>query len=402
MDGVVLLTIIGFIVFMGLGMGGPLSSLYAESLQANYLAIGLLSTVGSLTSFVASYFWGRRSDRMARRKEFIGAGLAVHSLSTGLMAFLPDYRYLFPLRILTSLSQSAYNTTSLALMGDLLERRRGRGRTMGVYRGLSSLGFALMAFIGGSIADRTSLRIPFLVEAGLLALAFGLSLLVRDVPFGGRTPPRARVDPSISSPSVVTRPSLSVTPLLVSGLMLSLSMSATLSVWANYLVNERGFTPTTVTRLWSLTALSEAPFFVAAGWLSDRVGRLPVLTLGLLCWVVVLVGYAFVPIYPWILLIQLLRGFAFSAFTATAMVYITEASVQSKRGRASGLYSASRGLGSIVGGALGGLMTQVLGFPSLTLTCAGLLLLGAIYLALTHFRSNRPRAYAAKGASGLG
>jgi MFS family permease len=386
MDGVVLLTVIGFVVFMGLGMGGPLSSLYAESLQANYVAIGLLSTAGSLTSFIASYFWGRRSDRMARRKTFIGAGLAVHSLSTGLMAFLPDYRYLFPLRILTSLSQAAYNTTSLALMGDLLERRRGRGRTMGVYRGLSSLGFAAMAFVGGSIADRTSLKIPFLLEAGLLALAFGLSLLVRDVPFGDRTHRSGGAESPMESPSSATRTSPSVTPLLISGLILSLSMSATLSVWANYLVNDRGYTPTMVTRLWSLTALSEAPFLVAAGWLSDRVGRLPILTLGLLCWVVVLIGYAFVPIYPWILLIQLLRGFAFSAFTATAMVYITEVSAQSKRGQASGLYSSSRGLGSIVGGALGGLMTQVLGFPSLTLTCAGLLLLGAIYLSFTYFR----------------
>ena len=90
--------------------------------------------------------------------------------------------------------------------------------------------------------------------------------------------------------------------------------------------------------------------------------------------------------YPWILLIQLIRGFAFAAFTATSMVYITEASTRQERGRAAGLLSSARGLGSIVGGTLGGLVTQLMGYVPMLAICAGLLLAGAIYLAGTHVR----------------
>ena len=384
MDGVILLTVIGAVVFMGLGIAGPMSSLYAEYLQANYFVIGLLSTVGSLTSFLSAYFWGRQSDRLARRKVFMVGGLAGVSLSAGLTALIPNYIYLFPLRVLSSMSMAAYNTIGLALIGDLLERRRGKGRIMGIYRGLSSLSFALMAFVGGSIADRTSLRVPFALQAGFLVLAFCLSLRINDAPFGGPSHPQSDTKTLSDGAVATTEPSLSILPLLASGLILSLTMSATLSVWANYLVNEKGFTATMVTRLWSLTALSEFPFFVTAGWLSDRIGRLPILTLGLLGWVAVLLGYALIPVYPWILLIQLVRGFAFSAFTATAMVYITEASAQAERGRTSGVYSTFRGLGSIVGGTFGGFLSQRLGFVPMVFICAALLFGGAIYLAGTH------------------
>jgi MFS family permease len=312
------------------------------------------------------------------------------ALVNAAMVVIPDYRYLFPLRVASALSSAAYNTTSLALMGDLLERRRGRGRTMGIYRGLGSLSFAVMAFFSGSIADRTSLRVPFGVEAGFLALACLLAFLVRDVPFGAHDRRReAKTAAEAADPSPAVRADLSLTPLLVSGVILSLAMSASQSVWANYLVNDLGFTNTDVTRLWSLTALSEFPFLVLTGWLSDRMGRLPVLTLGLLGWAVVLLGYALVPFYPWIQVMQLVRGFAFGAFTATAMVYVTEVSTQAERGRASGVYSAFRGVGSIVGGTVGGLLAQLLGYVSLLFMCSGLLTVGGGYLAVVTVRARR-------------
>jgi len=389
---IVLLTIIGTAVFMGYGVATPLASLYAEHLQASYFMIGLLSTTRSLTAFLAGYLWGRQSDRTARRKVFLVVGLAGACLSTAATALVPNYLYLFPLRILQALSQAAYSTVGLALMGDLLEMRKDRGRTMGIYRGVQSLGFAVMAYVSGSIADRSSLRVPFLWEAGFMGLAFCLSFLVRDVAHS-ESPSPPQCEEGAASPARARTPGderpRSMTPLLVSGLVFSLALSAVLSVWANYMVKEQGYTKTALTQLWSLEALVEFPLMIAAGWFSDRVGRLPILASGLLGWGVVFLGYAAIPFYPWILIIQLIRGLAYSAYEATAMAYVAEASSQANRGRAAGLYSAARGLGSIGGGALGGALAQLLGFVSMMLICTGLLFGGAMYLVGTYVLQRR-------------
>jgi MFS family permease len=65
MSNVGRMTIISFILFMSLGVTGPVSSLYVASLGANYVEIGLLGTVTSLTVIVFGFVWGQASDHCA-------------------------------------------------------------------------------------------------------------------------------------------------------------------------------------------------------------------------------------------------------------------------------------------------------------------------------------------------
>jgi MFS family permease len=174
---------------------------------------------------------------------------------------------------------------------------------------------------------------------------------------------------------------LPLAPLLVSAFLWSLVTGAVYAVWANYMVSELGYSQATMSRLWSLASTSEFPLMIVAGWLSDRIGRLPMLSLGFLAWTVVFLGYVFVPGMPWIIAIQLTRGFAYSAFTATAMTYATEVRAKSQRGEASGLYSSAGGIGSILGSSMGGILTELTGFRTMIATNAGLIFGGAVYLA---------------------
>jgi MFS family permease len=375
-----LLMAIVFLLFMSGGLTGPLTSLYVKSLGANYALIGMLGTAGSLTTLAFSYMWGHISDRTQQRKRFMMIGLAGAALRLILTSIVPNYVYLFPLRVLGAIAQSAYSTTSLALMGDILERRRGRGRSMGAYRGLASLGFGLTAFIAGSIADRTSLRTPFALAGGLAAIAFLLSFAIEEArPAGQQTEGRAQAPDQVASSEGEER-RLPMGPLLVAAFLWSLIFGAVYSVWANYMVEQLGYSQTATTRLWSIASTSEFPLMILAGWMSDRVGRLPMLSLGFLAWTLVFLGYVTAPVMPWMVLIQLVRGFAYSAYTATAMTYATEVRSRQARGRASGLYSSAGGLGTILGSTMGGTLTQALGFVPMILICAGLVFGGAVYL----------------------
>jgi len=391
MNNLLVLTVIIFFLFMAVGVTNPINSLYVKSLGANYALIGILGTVGSLTSLLFSYLWGHISDRMAQRKLFLMVGLAGFATCQALMVIVPSYVYLFPLRILGGIAQSAYGTTSLALMGDILERQRGRGRRMGTYRGLASLGFGLMAFVSGSIADRAGLRAPFGLAGGLAAIAFFLSFAIQENLPSSRD---AEAQPVAqeqrrgrhkegATPQATVRElcrRLPMMPLLVSAFLWSLVTGAVYAVWAIYMVEELGYSRTVMSRLWAIASTSEFPLMIVAGWMSDRVGRLPMLSLGFVAWTVVFLGYVVVPMMPWIVLIQLTRGFAYSAYTVTAMTYATEVRSQAERGRASGLFNSAGGLGMVLGSVVGGTLTQLLGFVTMILICGGLIFGGAVYL----------------------
>ena len=170
-------------------------------------------------------------------------------------------------------------------------------------------------------------------------------------------------------------------PLLASAFLWTLATGAVYAVWANYMVSELGYTQAAMTRLWSLASTTEFPLMIVAGWLSDRIGRLPMLSLGFVAWTVVFAGYVLFPQMPWIIGVQLVRGFAYSAYTATAMTYATEVRSRAQRGWVSGLYSTSGSVGSILGAAMGGLQTEWMGFRAMIGTNAGLVFVGALYVA---------------------
>jgi MFS family permease len=174
---------------------------------------------------------------------------------------------------------------------------------------------------------------------------------------------------------------LPLLPLLIAAFLWSLVIGAVYAVWANYMVTEVGYREAQMSRLWALASLSEVPLMILAGQLSDRVGRLPMLSVGLAAWGLVFVGYVVTPQQPWIIGVQLLRGFAYSAFTATAMTYAAEVRARAERGRASGLYNAAGGIGSVLGSSLGGVVTQVSGFHTMILGSAAAVLGGSLTLA---------------------
>jgi MFS family permease len=414
------MTIISFVVFMSTGITGPINSLYVESLGASIVAIGMLGTVTSLSMILFSFVWGQASDLAGQRKAFMVRSLFGLALIYGGTALAPSYEYLFALRVLGSVARAAYAVSSLALMGDLLEQRAAtRGRRMGVFRGLGSLGFGLMAFLAGSISDWLSLRVPFALAGVFMLAAAFISLGVREpgARDGARDSARPRVSALEFASSLLSTAHarlgemvrdlvsvargraggaeafrsqgsgrLPLAPLLVSAFLWSLVTGAVYAVWANYMVGELGYSQTAMSRLWSVASTSEFPLMILAGWLSDRVGRLPMLSLGFVAWTLVFLGYVIVPWMPWILLVQLIRGFAYSAFTATAMTYATEVRERAQRGEVSGLYSVAGGVGTILGSSLGGIQTQLMGFRAMIGTNAALILAGAIYVAVASLR----------------
>lgn len=114
-----------------------------------------------------------------------------------------------------------------------------------------------------------------------------------------------------------------------------------------------GATPLEVGLILSIYALTQLLFLPAWGWMSDRVGRRPVLLVSLAgtaaSFVVLALAETLVAVYA----ARALGGF-FAASIGTAQAVVTDLTPAADRARGMGLIGAAFGLGFVLGNALGG------------------------------------------------
>ena len=124
-----------------------------------------------------------------------------------------------------------------------------------------------------------------------------------------------------------------------------------------------------------LTITAVLPVF---GRLADRVGRTRILTTGLVLFVVASLLAALSPSFPWLIAARTLQGVGASMFMATIMATAVTAFPPEERGRVLGLLTSVVAAGTVVGPALGGLLTDAFGWRSIFLVNVPVGLLGAV------------------------
>lgn len=393
MDSIRFLTLVIALVFAAMGVSVPLMTLYLEALGADYVRISLILTTFAATAMAGNYVWGRVSDRLGRRKPLVVGGLAGLALAYTMLSRAPTANWAWAVRVLEGASAAAYTTTSLALMGDLLAAEGHRGRRMGTYRGIGSLAFALGALVGGRLADHHSLRLTFDLCATLYALAALSALALREpepLALTSEAPP-GRADARL----VAFMPGDQRLPLpFLAGVFLWMAaLASSASMWPNFMAR-LGYRKTVISGLWSLAAVTEAPVMRLAGNLSDVIGRAPLLTAGGIGVALAMLGYVTLArMLPALAGVQIVRGFAYASYTASAMTFATELGDQRTRGSNSGLFNAATGGGQLVGLLMGGTLAQIRGFEFLFGVCAaGALLSGACFWMLRHQHAAPPAA----------
>lgn len=392
MNSIRLLTLISAIFFVAIGISSPLITLYLQSLGANYAQISLILASVTITMFFANYGWGWLSDRLGRRKPLLITGLVILSAAFFLLSRVPNGNYAWAARIFEGVGGAAYSTLSLALMGDLLESERQKGRSMGVFRGIGSFGFAIGAIIGGRLADATSIAQTLMVCSGLYLVAALVALAIQEVRPALQTVPQSTPTPPIQNPGSPLGPKIPTwqpLPLFfLAGVILWTSAhSASASMWPNYM-QSLGYSKTASSSLWGLAAFIEFPAMYVAGMLSDVIGRAPLLMAGGFFISLTNLGYLLLAgIFPLLLGIQVVRGFGFGSYTTTAMTFATEHSAQQNRGSKSGIYNMVATAGSLMGSFLGGTLVQAFGFQFLYGVCASLALGAAICFLLLRYRT---------------
>jgi PPP family 3-phenylpropionic acid transporter len=394
MRNYILLTAVGAIAYIAIGINSPLISLYLQSLGAGYAQISFIQTSTVITMLAGSYTWGYLSDRLGRRKPLLVIGLAGTGVAYLIISQAPSWSAAWLTRILEGAFMSAYGTLSLAMIGDVLDVRaqasasasNHKGRYMGIYRGIGSLAFAVGATAGGQIADRLELSSAFLV-CGVLYLAAALvACTVAETVVQYQVSEER--SPAQPQPAAVAG---GLPAFFLAGVFLwTAAHSASASMWPNYMAT-LGYTKSTIGGLWGLAAALEMFFMYVAGILSDLFGRSLLLTVGALGISLVNLGYLTVATFlPALLVVQVIRGLGFGAYTATAMTFAAEYGPARKRGSRSGIYSTTGSAGQLLGIFVSGMTVQFFGFSALFALCSLLAFGAAICFWLLRLHMPQP------------
>lgn len=92
------------------------------------------------------------------------------------------------------------------------------------------------------------------------------------------------------------------------------------------------------------------------GGLSDRVGRKPILIIGILGYAITMAWFGLATRLWMLFAARILSGILSSATAATSMAYISDSTPEKERGGGMGLLGAAGGVGTILGPAMGGFL----------------------------------------------
>ncbi len=181
---VIVLSIIVFLVLLGITILTPALPFYAEEFGADEFMVGMLISGYALARVLLDLPAGVMGDRKGH-KRIMGYGLVLIATSSTLAGLAFNYWVLLAVRVAEGIGSAFYVTSSVALLAKVVPPSK-RGQYMSYYVSALLLGGISGPAAGGYIALYLGLRAPFFFYAlaATVALALLLLFLPDEVPKG--------------------------------------------------------------------------------------------------------------------------------------------------------------------------------------------------------------------------
>jgi len=159
-----------FSSMLGIGILAPILPIYAESLGASGVWLGVIFSGYAISRTFVMPFIGRLSDRRGR-KPILAVGLVAFALTSFAYVLADSVISLFIIRLLQGATSCLVQPIAQAYVGDLAPEGE-EGKWMGYCNGVFFLGWGSGPLTGGILTDFVGMNSAFYVMGGLNLLAF--------------------------------------------------------------------------------------------------------------------------------------------------------------------------------------------------------------------------------------
>jgi len=377
-----LLCTIGVFCFISYNMVRmPVLALFAESLGAGPERIGLIVSVSTLTGVFLKLPSGALSDIYGRLM-LLRVGVIAFGLPPFIYPFVSDLNLLTVLRMFHGLATAIFAPSALATVAELYRERRGAA--LGTYTAATQSGALLGPFIGGYLAYAAGFSSAF-VTAGLfgcIAIVIFYSLHL--------TPPPPRVHEKGLAPvlsemwkgfaivarnrKVLITSSTDAAKMIANGALMAFLPLYGVSV---------GLNPGEVGLLFTVQALTSFFSKPIMGRVSDRVGRQPLIILGLLICAGTFFCIPHASIFAVLLLLSAGFGFGEAVVSSSSSAFVADSSEFKTLGAGMGMQGTIGDIGHASGPLLAGVLIANMNYPSAFAIIAGLQVVAAGVFWLT-------------------
>ena len=366
------LATISFVSSLGISIMLPLLPLYALSLGASPLQLGLMTSGFAVANGVAQFASGFLMDRYGARR-FVVAGIGTYAAANVLIATAPTAVALIGYRVVAGFG-GGINMVATRLYISQTAEQASLAFFNSIISAANSAGSVLGPGFGGLVAVAGDPRAPFFIVAGTSALAFVAAL------FLPRPTPRPHDAGALTSAGgrVWSR---TVFVLLAGNLLLLIGFGGWITSYAPFVTTRLGWSTFDVGIIFTIFGIGDITLGPWLGHLADRTGRRRMAVLSS----IPIFLFGFIVFFglpkPFFYAISFVTGAALTAYNASWFALLTNAVPSARRGRVFGVVSAVAQAGTVIG-ALGATaiwqLTDVGGGLLLSSTaalCAGLVLL---------------------------
>lgn len=385
LSGCMALQMTGFVIIL------PLFARRFTELGAGVEALGISEMAYALTSTLAAPFLGALADRIGRRPIVLISLAAYAVVFCGYLA-APSVGVFIVLRGLAGAFTAGLIPAVTGLATDLAPRDR-RAQWIGFVSSGASFGWIAGPIAGGMIFDRWGYAVALSVSISMAVLAFLVALLA--VPESrlatARSLQGAEVGMKENPPKNIRGLLLNLRGGLPKNLstfivLLFISVSV-LFAWAFiepramfYAYNDLGWSASMLGFVMSTYGVALTLGELTLGQLSDRIGRKPIILIGLMLFSAQFLGLAFFRHYLQIAVAFVIAGLGSALFNPALSASFLDISPEQHRARILGIQSMVGSCGNILGPALVALFNSTMSARNVFLASVGVVLLAILII----------------------
>jgi PPP family 3-phenylpropionic acid transporter len=363
-----------FLYFAAIAAYSPYMVLYLQSLGFSGTQIGSLTGITPLITLISVPFWTRLADRTSRHRLIMSAAMLIGVTILVVLPFQSTFLLVFGLAILFNIFfapvSALADSASMFMLGDEKDLY-GRLRLGG------TVGFGITAWIVGIFVENNDLKLAFWVAAGLFFLGF---LTSQQLVHGKQVKEHAADRGSILE--------LIRDPHWALFLLLAFTGGVAFSALNTYFfpfMKELGADESTMGLALTIGTIAEIPVMLLVNRMIKRFKAYGLLILSLVATGLRLLLFAMTGDPTFILVFQILNGFTFPIMWVAGVSYADENAPKGLRATAQGLFSAAvMGIGTAVGGFVGGLLLENIGGQGLYLTMSFFVFIVLAIVTLVH------------------